>query len=263
MREIFIGELSRLKLFDILKTLLVEKKTGVLTIQGKQTGEICLEGGNIVHSKTPHCTGEEAFLTITGWRIGKASFKLDVPSKEKTITIPAEQLLLKWSYRKQEWDKIREVVPTPNVIFRLSLKRNSEERSIRPDEWNVLALSNGMKPVSEIGETLGWTEFKTCRTICQLVQAGLLEKAEERRLTKQKRVGENFFPRLEHELKRAMGPVAPFIIDDKLAEFAETRDFFPQAEAEFFVDALGEEIPSDPKRKEFLKAMMAFLSSQS
>ena len=263
MREIFIGELSRLKLFDILKTLLVEKKTGVLTIQGKQAGEICLEGGNIVHSKTPHCTGEEAFLTITGWRIGKASFKLDVPSKEKTITIPAEQLLLKWPYRKQEWDKIREVVPTPNVIFRLSLKRNSEERSIRPDEWNVLALSNGMKPVSEIGETLGWTEFKTCRTICQLVQAGLLEKAEERRLTKQKRVGEHFFSRLEHELKRAMGPVAPFIIDDKLAEFAETRDFFPQAEAEVFVDALGEEIPSDPKRKEFLKAMMAFLSSQS
>jgi len=32
-----------LKLFDILKTLLVEKKTGVLTIQGKQAGEICLE----------------------------------------------------------------------------------------------------------------------------------------------------------------------------------------------------------------------------
>jgi hypothetical protein len=120
-----------------------------------------------------------------------------------------------------------------------------------------------MKPVSEIGETLGWTEFKTCRTICQLVQAGLLEKAEERRLTKQKRVGENFFPRLEHELKRAMGPVAPFIIDDKLAEFSETRDFFPKDEAEFFVDALGEEIPNDAKRKEFLKAMMAFLSSQS
>jgi len=89
-----------------------------------------------------------------------------------------------------------------------------------------------------------------------------LEKVEERRLTKQKRVGENFFPKLEHELKRAMGPVAPFIIDDKLAEFAGTRDFFPKDE-QSFCGCSGRRDPKRPKRKEFLKAMMAFLSSKS
>ena len=40
MREIFLGDLSSLKLFDILKTLLVEKKTGVLVVTGKDNGEI-------------------------------------------------------------------------------------------------------------------------------------------------------------------------------------------------------------------------------
>ena len=51
MRDIFLGDLSRLKLFDILKALLVEKKTGLLIIQGKDLGEIYLEAGNIIHSK--------------------------------------------------------------------------------------------------------------------------------------------------------------------------------------------------------------------
>ena len=142
MREIFIGDLSSLKLFDILKTLLVEKKTGVLVIKGKEDGEVYLEGGYIVHAKTTHSSGEEAFLAIMGWRVGKSTFKPDVVSREKTISSPAEQLLLKWSYRKQEWGKIKEVIPSPNAIFRLSLQQNPAEKNIRADQWNVLALAN-------------------------------------------------------------------------------------------------------------------------
>jgi hypothetical protein len=261
MREIFLGELSRLKLFDILKTLLVERKTGMLTIKGKETGEIYLELGNIIHSKTPRFSGEEAFLTVTAWRVGKATFIPEMYSKERSITIPAEQLLLKWSHRKQEWDKIRELIPSPHVVFRLSLQRNSQERSIRPDEWNILALTNGIRTVSEVAEIIGWNEFKTLRMIYQLARGGLLEKAEEPRQPKRKKVGDNFFPTLENEFKKVMGPVAPLIIEDKLTDFGEAKEIFPQDQAEYFIEALSEEIPNDLKRRRFIKVMGEFLST--
>jgi hypothetical protein len=262
MREIFLGDLSNLKLFDILKTLLVEKKTGILIIKGKESGEICLESGNIVHAKTTHSSGEEAFLAIMGWRMGKSTFKTDMISKEKTITISSEQLLLKWSYRKQEWGKVREVVPSPHAIFRLSLQQNPVEKNVRAEQWNVLALANGVRPVSEIAETLGWDEFKTSKVICLLVQADLLEKAEEQKPARRKKVGDNFFQTLEYELKRVMGPVAPFIIEDKLTDFGETRDFFPQDQAALFIEVLGEEITNDQKRREFVRAMTEVLSGE-
>jgi hypothetical protein len=262
MREIFLGDISRLRLFDILKTLLLERKTGMLTIRGKETGEIFLEGGSIVHSKTSRHLGEEAFLTITSWRMGRATFTPNMFSKERSVTVPAEQLLLKWSYRKQEWDKIRQIIPSPKVIFRLSLQRNSHEKTIKPDEWNILALANGMRTVSEIVEITGWNEFKACRTIMQLVRAGLLEKTEEPRQIRRKRVGDGFFSTLEDEFKRVMGPVAPIIIEDKLAEFGETRDFFPSDQAEYFIEALSEEIPSDVRRREFTGVMMGILSAE-
>ena len=52
MPEIFLGDLSQVKLFDILKPLLMGKKTGKLSFKGKENGEMYLEIGNIVHAKT-------------------------------------------------------------------------------------------------------------------------------------------------------------------------------------------------------------------
>lgn len=262
MRDIFLGDLSRLKLFDILKALLVEKKTGLLNIQAKDLGEIYLERGNIVHSKAPGVSGEEAFLIITEWGQGKAIFKPEVSTRERTISIPAEQLLVKWSYRKQEWDKMKEVIPSSDITFRLSLQKGSEEKSIRPDEWNILALANGMRSVSEIAKAIGWSEFKTTKAICQLVRTGLLERGEDQKLPKKKRLGEGFFATLEIEFTKMMGPVAPFIIEDKIAEFGEDKGSFPRDQGVPFIESLSEEIAEESKRKEFVEIMTDVLAGE-
>jgi len=260
MPETFLGELSQTKFFDLIKPLLVGRKTGILTIKGNENGEIFLEMGNIVHAKTVHSFGEEAFINIMSWQAGKTTFDPDVPPREKTIFIPTENLLLHWSYKKQEWEKIRNLVPSPNAIFRISLQSNSEDKTIKGDQWNVLALTNGTRTVLEIARTLGWDEFKTSKVIYQLIQAGLLEKGEERGAPSKKYIGKDFFQMVENELKKIMGPVASFIIEDQLIEFGEAKDFFPQDQALSFVEALSEDIPNEMKRKEFKRAMMEFLS---
>jgi hypothetical protein len=132
--------------------------------------------------------------------------------------------------------------------------------NIKGDQWNVLALANGTKTVLEIARMLGWDEFKTSKVICQLVQAGLLEKGEEKGTLSKKYIDKDFFQMVENELKKVMGPVAPFIIDDQLIEFGETKDAFPEDQALSFVEVLGEAIPNEAKRKEFKRTMMEFLS---
>jgi hypothetical protein len=261
MPEIFLGDLTQVKLFDILKPLFSAKKTGKIMFKGKEDGELYLELGSITHAKTNTAVGEYAFFTLMGLRVGKASFEPDDIPLERTIAILTEQLLLNWSARKQEWDKIKEVIPSPNTFFGLSLQKSPENKNINADQWNVLALCNGTKTVSEITETLNWDQFKTSKTILQLVQLGLLVSAEGQRPLEKKLVGEAFFLKVENELKKAVGPVASVIIDDKLNEFGSAVASFPQDQARPFIQALGEEVPRDVQKKEFIRVMMEYLSS--
>jgi predicted transcriptional regulator len=261
MPEIILGDLAQINLFDVLKPLFTSRKTGKITFKGKEGGELYLELGNITHAKTNNGAGEYAFFTLMGLKVGKASFEPDEVPSERTISISTEQLLLNWSYRKQEWDKIKEAIPSSNTVFHLSLQKSPENKNINADQWNVLALCNGTKTVSEITETLNWDEFKTSKTILQLVQLGLLVRAEGQRPIEKKLVGENFFLKVENELKKAVGPVASVIIDDKLNELGTATASFPQDQALPFIEALGEEIPRVVQKKEFIRAMTEFLSS--
>ena len=260
MSETFLGELSQTKFFDLVRPLLGETRTGMLIIKGKESGEVFLEKGNIVHAKTMYSSGEEALLNIMSWEMGKITFDPDASSREKTILIPTENLLLNWSYKKQEWEKIRELIPSPNSVFRISLQNDSGDKNIKGDQWNVLALTNGTRTVSEIAKNLGWDEFKTSKAIYQLVQGKLLEKGEDKGFPTKKYIGPDFFPTIENELKKIMGPVAPFILEDRLDQFGEAKNSFPQDKGVSFVEALIEDIPHEQKKKEFKKVIMRLFS---
>jgi hypothetical protein len=260
MPEINLGNLAQIKLFDVLKPLFSGKKTGKITVKGKGGGELYLELGNITHATTNSAVGEYAFFFLMGLKAGTASFEPDGIPSERTIAISTEQLLLNWSYRKQEWEKLKEALPSPNAVFRLSLQKGPENKNINAEQWNVLALCNGSRTILEIAESLSWDEFKTSKIIFELVQLALLEKAEDQKPVKKKPVFGNFFQTVETELKKVIGPIAPLIIDDKLSDLGERKDSLGQDQAFSFIEALSEEISNDSKKKEFLRVMRDFLS---
>jgi hypothetical protein len=91
----------------------------------------------------------------------------------------------------------------------------------------------------------------------------LLEKVEDRKPVKKKPVIESFFPMVETELKKVIGPLAPLIMNDKLSDLGETKDSLGQDQALSFVEKLSEEISNDSKKKEFLRIMTDFLSTEN
>ncbi len=258
MPETFLGDLTEVKLFDILKPLFVDKRTGKILITGDENGELYLELGNITHVKTDNSVGEFAFSTLMGVKAGKASFEANVVPSERTISISTEQLILNWSSQKQ-WSTIKEVVPSANAVFRALPQKNPEKISLTGEQWNVSALCNGTKTVSEISEALKWDEFKTSKTIFQLVQLGLLERGEDRKPVRKRLISNGFFHTVETELKKVIGPMAPFVISDKLSDMGVTRDSFAQDQISPFVQALSEEISDDFMKKEFLRVMTNYL----
>ena len=56
MPSYFIGELSETRLFDLVKPLLDGKKSGMISIKGREYSEIHIEGGKIIHAWTNYNT---------------------------------------------------------------------------------------------------------------------------------------------------------------------------------------------------------------
>jgi hypothetical protein len=174
---------------------------------------------------------------------------------------------MSWANREEEWKRIREIVPSPGIMFRIAIQGGTEDKSIHGDQWKVLALCNGSKRVSDIADSLTWDIFKTSKTIFQMVQDGLLERAgelpEEQKPVQKRSVNGNFFPLVENELKKLMGPIAPIIIDDIIAEIGEPKESFPQEMVDKFLEAIVAEIPDMAKRAEFNKLMHNALANEN
>ena len=266
MPDDFIGELAKATLLDLVKPLLDGKKSGMVRIKGNDVGELHIEGGKIIHAKTRNCSGEEAILAILEWGAGLVTFDWKATTDERTVSMATEELLLSWTSREQDWKRIRELIPSSNVTFRIPIESSPEGRLVQADQWRVLALSNGARAVSEIAQTLGWELFKASKIIYLMVQAGLLEKASEKmdeeKPPPRRHVNGNFFSMVEYELKRAMGPIAPIIMDDTIAEFGTSRDEFPVDQTGPLVHAISEEIGDKGKRTEFVRVMAEFLAQK-
>ncbi|MHB8110235.1 MAG: DUF4388 domain-containing protein [Syntrophorhabdaceae bacterium] len=255
----FIGDLSKNRLLDLMAPLLSKKKSGMIEIKGSQMGEIYLEGSNIIHAKTGELSGEEAILAMMEWNAGRATFDWEAAAGEQTVFMPTEQLLMISKNREAEWARIRELIPSSNSLFQMPVSGCPDERSIHANQWKILALCNGTRSVAEVAEALNQQLFEASQTLFGMVQDGLLERSGEKKteqsLNVRRTVNGNFFPFIENELKKIMGPIAPIVIDDKLEEFAESRDSFPEDRLPSFVQAIGEEIPDASKRTQFAKYM--------
>jgi hypothetical protein len=234
----------------------------MLLIKGREDAELYLTNGSIVHARTFDSLGQSAFFAIMNWETGKILYDSDAKPPERSIDIPTEQLLLNWSYKKHHLEKIREVIPSKDLIFRLSLLKNEADKSISADQWNVLALCNGVRTVSQMIHDLKWDELKTLDIIYQLAQLGLIEKAEAQKPLNKKLIGKDFFRMLESELKKVLGPISPLIIQEKLTEFGETEDSFSSDLALYFVKAVGEEVPDKQAREQFNKEAIKFVSTR-
>lgn len=267
MSNDLIGDLSKTRLFDLVTPLLNRKKSGLIQIKGHEVGELYIEGGNIIHAKTGDSSGEEAILTIMEWDTGRVTFNWEATTDEQTVFMPTEQLLVIWTNRENEWKRIREVIPSLDVVLQMPINSSPEDRNIQAVHWKILALCNGSRTVSDIAEIMKWHPFETSQAMYQMVQNGLLErgsekKAEEKPQAINKTVNGNFFPVIENELSKIMGPMAAIIIDDIIADFGESRDAFPVDRLPPFVQAVGEEIADKAKRALFAKLMTEFLAQK-
>jgi hypothetical protein len=260
MPEAFSGSLSQFKVVDIVKLLTSEGKTGVLNLQrGKEKGEIYVNKGALVHAICKDGVGEEAVFAIFTWGDGNFNFNQNVTSEEKTIEKNTPSLLEEKIKQLEEWQQIKEIISSQDIVFKLSSKRAPDEVRLKHDSWSVLSQIDGKKTVGDISDELKMGEYDTARNLYHLFSSGLIEIATTPHRKAKKLVDGGFFDLVEKELAEIIGPVAPVILDEEIKDLGEERNSFPVEKVSLLVEKVSGEIADATQRIAFQKTALGAL----
>jgi hypothetical protein len=260
MTEALSGNLGQVKLIDILRLLQLSGRTGQLelTSEDGKFGEIYLVGGQITHALYEEWIGEEAVYGLFSWAEGTFRFHADETTDERTVSLETPRILEEAGTYASEWEKIRQIVPSSNAVFRLA-SRPASDVQLRAEDWSVLTQLDGEKSVLEIAEASQLNELFTSKIICRLHELGLIELAAIQTAAPAPvldLVDESYIASVESDLMQAIGPMAAIVVDDCAEQMGHSRDAMPKEAIPEFVERLANEIPDSARRTKFQESML-------
>ncbi len=260
------GTLSQISLTDVLQLCILTKKSGQLRLsRGNETTDIYFIDGEVAHAVSPLGEGEKAFFHPLTWTEGNFSLVKDGAVPQKTVTRPTHELLTEWLGISRELERIQEVVPTENAVFRIAEADAEFSRpiSLSADEWKILSRINSARTVRAVAEAAKLPYFETAKMICALHKEGLVQLASgvtaPARGTAQKTVvdpvPQGFFDRMVHGLAEVSGPIASVVVRDQIAALGATEESFPKSRIPELVESVCQVIPDKRLKARFQQRM--------
>ncbi|MDD3626922.1 MAG: DUF4388 domain-containing protein [bacterium] len=149
----------------------------------KKIGEILVEAGFITKERLIEGITrqtEESIYELFDWENGHFRFeeKEIVPEDmEFVLNISIQNIIMEGTRRIDELDRIREVVPSLEIMLTLNANADEDTTNINlnPNEWKVLSLIDGKRTANDIVLITGFSEFDLSKVIYSLVTVGLVE----------------------------------------------------------------------------------------
>lgn len=167
-----------------------EQLETALNIQKKEGGERRL-GQILIEKNYIDAESLEAFIQrqilssvfdLFRWPNGYFTFEAGKIAEEEDIgiSVSTDNLIMESSRRLKEWERIRQKIPSLDIVFRMAEAPGEGEREIllKPKEWKVLRFVDGNRDIDTIIRALGLSDFETCKILYGLYSVGLLEIAE-------------------------------------------------------------------------------------
>jgi len=258
------GNLSQISLNDILLLATGAKKSGVLKLsRGKETVEVYLVDGSIVHATCPIGDGEKALLYPVTW--GEGAFTLFPNGTPPTTTIKktSAEILDEVKAMSREWETILDVIPSGKTVFRLAELAEDRTGPITVPQvgWRVLTKIDGTRNVQEIADLLRIPYAYTAKVIFNLYKSALVEVVTPAAKAAAETVPAALFNRLNHMLMDIIGPMAPLVLRDQIVALSETQENFPESRLDELVGLIGREISDGKLRNKFEESALQELAN--
>lgn len=177
----FSGSLTEMGVVDLLQTIDVSRKTGVLFLiaHDDKRGAIFFDSGSVIHAHVGDLEGEEAVYRLLLWREGNfdLEFRPVRDDGENTVRLPTPALLMEGMHRIDEWSRLLEQLPSLDAVLDLDAEGLRENLRHTPDEQNaLLRLVDGERSVAEILDEHGGDHVAALRRLVDLYFEGSLQE---------------------------------------------------------------------------------------
>ncbi len=179
-RTRFSGSLSEMSVVDLLQTIDVSRKSGVLTLVSAdgQEGMISFDSGAVINATVEDLIGEDAIYRQLLWREG--SFDLafrGVSLSERTVHRTTQALLMEGMRRLDEWSRLSELIPSFDSVLEVDAEVLRERLREMPDEQNdMIRLIDGNQTVQEILRAHGGDHVEALRKVVDLYFEGIVHE---------------------------------------------------------------------------------------
>ncbi len=170
------GNLEDFELTDLFQLIQLGRKDGGLRIKSEDDiGIVYFKDGKVIHAKTNFLQGESAIDSILSWEKGRFVFNPNEETREHTVDLPIQQVILEAARRIDELNKIQKLIPSFNAVVKIVEEPAAgvEKINLKPEEWKVLSFVDGSRTIKEIAAKAQISEYETSRILYGLISSGL------------------------------------------------------------------------------------------
>ncbi len=178
------GSLSDMGIVDLVQTLEMGRKTGVIRITERDgaSSEIFFLDGKVVDVDFGSHRGEAAFYRLLGWTEGRFQIEFKSVTRPNRIDFSTQGLLMEGMRRLDERARLSELLPPFDSILDVDHAILSERLSLLPDEVNpVLRLFDGRRSLARVIDGTEMDDLDCLSITARLFAVGILRDAHRSR----------------------------------------------------------------------------------
>jgi DNA-binding response OmpR family regulator len=172
----FTGSLGDMGLVDLLQTVEISRKSGVLELtNGAQRGAVTFRDGQLVDAELGKLRGEAAIYRLLLWNEGEFEIDFRPVRAEQRIVSSTQALLMEGMRRIDEWGRLLEQIPSLDNVFEVSEEELVERLSEIPDEINgILRHIDGRRSLMQVVDACDGDDLETLTAITKLYFEGII-----------------------------------------------------------------------------------------
>ncbi|MCA9601911.1 MAG: DUF4388 domain-containing protein, partial [Myxococcales bacterium] len=179
----FSGTLADMALVDLLQTIDVSRKSGVLRVSSTAgDGHLWFRDGQVVDAETKNLTGALAIYRILTWNEGSFELTFGRVDRKGVLDMSTQALLLEGMRRIDEWGRTTEQLPPLDATLEVNEDALLKQLAVLPDDTNqLLKLCDGEHTLREILERTGGDDLEVLGRLAQLLFEGVIAEGAARR----------------------------------------------------------------------------------
>jgi CheY-like chemotaxis protein len=179
-RTKFAGRLSDISVVDLVQTIDVNRKSGIVHIVGRdrRRGDIYFREGKIVDAEVGRLSGTEAIFRLFSWAEGDFEVEFKSIRRKDVIELSSQALLMEGMRRLDEWTHLLETLPPLETVFEVDYHLLAERLAEIPDEVNgILRLFDGRRTFQQVVEDCDFPDLEAAHIIAKLVEDRIIYEA--------------------------------------------------------------------------------------